>query len=282
VSDAPIAARIDGVAGSSLPLLDRGLQYGDGLFETMRVVQGRIPLLDRHFARLAEGCLRLAIPVPPHAVLEAEVAELAALPGVGVVKIIVTRGDGARGYAPRHGTTRRIVLALPYRAWPQAWHRDGIAVRWCQTRLGCNPRLAGLKHLNRLEQVLARGEFDDSNVQEGLLADSDDRLVGGTCTNVFARFGHAFCTPALDRAGIAGVVRGWVLEAEGMGASMEVREIGRERLAEADEVFVCNALRGIVPVIRLAGPEHTWPVGVLTRALQMRLAAAGIGHEVGA
>ncbi len=240
---------INGRAGDTVHIADRGLQYGDGAFETMRVRRGAVRFLDYHLERLADACRRLEIKPPDGAHLRNEIARIAALRAEGVLKLIVTRGSGARGYSlsGRERCTRVISLhplsgaaraaALPKR------------VRLCAMRLGINETLAGLKTLNRLESVLARAEWTDTRIWEGLLRDTDDNIVGGTMSNLFMRRGSRLTTPKLDRCGISGVMRRWVLEqASGLELAVTEGRLRWEDLTRADEVFLTNAVVGIVPI----------------------------------
>jgi 4-amino-4-deoxychorismate lyase len=227
---------------------DRGLNYGDGVFETMRVRRRAIRLLDYHMERLGEGCRRLAISGPNPLRLRNELARIAARRPEAVLKLIVTRGIGGRGYRPtgRERCTRVISLhSLPRTALTQS----PVRVRLCAMRLGMNEALGGLKTLNRLESVLARAEWSDPRVWEGLMRDSDDNIVCGTMSNIFIKRGSSLLTPKLDRCGVAGVMRRWVLEQAGalQLRADEVR-LSWEDLSGADEAFMTNAVVGIVPL----------------------------------
>jgi 4-amino-4-deoxychorismate lyase len=244
----------DGVAQPSDARLDRGLEFGDGLFETIAVIEGRPRLLERHLERLALGCARLGIEVPPCAPLGDELVAAARRPGTGLLKLLVTRGDGGGGYgADPAARARRWLAALPARERPPVYARDGVAVRLLATRLAEQPLLAGLKHLNRLEQVLARRELDAGPAaQEGLLRDVHGRLVCGTMSNVYAVLDHRLVTPALGRAGVAGVMRAALLDAwRAAGAAIEVRDVEPAELDGASELFLSNALIGVWPVASL-------------------------------
>jgi len=151
-----LRALVDGHPATTVDIADRGLAYGDGVFETMAVVSGAVPLLHRHLARLALGCTRLGIEAPSASLIEAELAALVAAVDAGVAKLIVTRGKGARGYAPPRDAAPTRILSLHAPPLAAIGPGQGISVRWCATTLAINSRLAGIKHLNRLEQVLAR------------------------------------------------------------------------------------------------------------------------------
>ena len=271
-----LAARVDGLPAATLPVDDRGLAYGDGLFETMRVAGGRIALLDGHLQRLARGAQALRLPLDLEQV-QAELrdflqAQAAAGRADFTTKLMITRGSAGRGYRPlAEAVPRRLLLAYPPATWPAAHAGDGIALYDCATRLGCNPALAGIKHLNRLEQVLARAEWDDAHFAEGLLRDGDDRVVEGTMSNLFLVRDGELVTPRLHRCGVAGVLRGFlVARALTLGIALSERDVSRADVDGADEVFVCNSNIGIWPVREFAG--RRWLPGPLTRRLQGEVA----------
>lgn len=232
---------------------DRGLQYGDGLFETMRVRAGRIRLIDHHLERLHEGCRRLALPAPSAALLRRELVARARRCDEGVMKLLLTRGPGARGYRPT-GTERCTRVIMLSAGAPSPAAQAPQRVRMCATRLGSNPALAGLKTLNRLESVLARSEWRSPRIWEGLMCDADGNIVCGTMSNLFVRCGAILKTPVLDRCGIAGVMRRWVLEqARELALRPWQGRLAFEDIVGADELFMTNAVAGIVSVARL---EH--------------------------
>jgi 4-amino-4-deoxychorismate lyase len=248
---------------------DRGLAYGDGLFESLRVVDGRMPLLGRHLARLACGCARLAIPFPGDGVLGARLQSAAQARGNGMVKLIVTRGRGMRGYAPPHAAVPTIIVLDD--ALPPA-RTGGLVLHDCALRLAEQPLLAGIKHTNRLEQVLACAEWDDPAIDDGLMCDAAGRVVCTTRANVFAVIDGRLVTPAMLRCGVEGVARGCVLDA--LGDAVEVRDVRREELEQADEIIVTNALRGAQSVRRLGAREYVH--GPWSVRLAAVLAAAGL------
>jgi 4-amino-4-deoxychorismate lyase len=241
---------INGRRNARIDCRDRGLQYGDGVFETMRVHLGRLRLLEYHLDRLDAGCRRLEIKGLASAALRRELERTAALRGEAVLKLIVTRGRGSRGYLPtgRERCTRIVSL----HALPRAVHGSAAApvrVRLCATPLGANPRLAGLKTLNRLESVLARAEWSDARIWEGLMRDADENIVCGTMSNLFIRSGSSLVTPIIDRCGVAGVMRRWILQAaRGLGLTPVEDRIRWQDLRRADEVFMSNAVVGLKSV----------------------------------
>ncbi|TFY93551.1 aminodeoxychorismate lyase [Pseudomonas nabeulensis] len=258
---------VDGQPADSVPLKDRGLAYGDGLFETIAVKAGQPVLLDRHLHRLDEGCRRLAL-VADHGVIRNEVLAYAAALGNGVLKLILTRGDSLRGYGINPGApVRRLLQGSAPATYPLAHGTDGICLFPCATRLSEQPLLAGLKHLNRLEQVMARAEWQDAEHAEGLMLDMSGRVIEGVFSNLFLVRNGLLLTADLNRCGVAGVMRAEILaQAQTLGIPVAVADISVEQLQQADEVFVCNSVYGIWPVRGCA--EMSWSVGPLTRKLQ--------------
>ena len=261
---------VNGVESTGLAVDDRGLQYGDGLFETMSAVDGRIRHFGLHLERLAKGCRRLRIPMPATVQLEHECSRVLEGLGAATVKLIVTRGPGPRGYRPpAEPSVSRIVLSSAAR--PRSEH-TALTVRMCETRLGQNPLLAGLKHLNRLEQVMACSEWDDPVIAEGLMQSMDGRLICATAANLFLVRGGCLLTPDIRDCGVAGVMRRLVLEiADRMGIPTRVDDLDAESLGQADEVFLTNAVAGIRPVGEVLGSGR-WAVGEITRALAAAVA----------
>jgi 4-amino-4-deoxychorismate lyase len=249
---------INGKPGDAIAVLDRGLQYGDGLFETVAVVDGRPCLWQRHLARLQQGCDRLGIARPDGEQLLAEALQVIGHSPRSVLKIIITRGTGGRGYRPPLDVApTRILCLAPWPDHPAAAQNQGVVVRICDTRLGDNPRLAGIKHLNRLEQVLAQAEWRDPAVAEGLMLDSAGCVIEGTMSNLFVLNEGRLLTSDLSRCGIAGVMRGLVLEmAASLGLPCAVEEMTLDDLGEADALFLTNSLIGIWPVRALEGREY--------------------------
>lgn len=242
---------------------DRGLAYGDGVFETMRVHAGRVPLWSRHCERLRRGAQRLAMPLPHMRVIEAQIDELIESCEAGVLKLQVTRGSGGRGYAPPDDPTPTWMLALhPLPAMPT----QGLRLHWCETRLAVQPRLAGIKHCNRLEQVLARVECVQAGCDEGLMRSSPGDVVCATAANLLLLRDGMWSTPPVESCGVAGVCRGWLLE-RGL---VRVAELTTRQVESADALALCNAVRGILPVASLA--ECEWAALVAVAELQAHLA----------
>ena len=255
---------------------DRGLAYGDGVFETMAAQDGRVRWLDLHFDRLEEGCRRLQIPPPARHVVADEIAAHCTRVSRATVKLIVTRGSGSRGYAPPAAPVPTRILSIgAWPAYPSGHYANGIRVRVCQLRLSANPALAGMKHLNRLEHVLAHLELRGTDAEQGLLLDTSEHVVGGTSSNVFAVRQGRLVTPAIERAGIKGVMRRVVLAAAAeIGVLAAERDLTLAEIASADELFMTNALFGIWPVASL--DDKKLARGPVTRRLMQHL---GVGPD---
>jgi 4-amino-4-deoxychorismate lyase len=266
------ATLVNGEPGELIPVSDRGLLYGDGIFETIAVREGCPQHWQRHMSRLQAGCTRLGIQPFESAQLAAEADSIIKGAETGVLKLIVTRGSGGRGYRVTETTvSTRIMQLHPWPEYPAANAEQGVKTRLCETRLGRNPVLAGIKHLNRLEQVLARQEWTDDDIREGLLMDAEDNLVEGTMSNLFIVSDGMLMTPDLSRCGVAGIMRTLVLElAEQQGLDPRITPVSRQALLQADEVFLSNSLIGIWPVI--AVDESMYRKGAITLQLQTLLA----------
>jgi 4-amino-4-deoxychorismate lyase len=268
------AALVDGARSATVSVADRGLHYGDGLFETIAIRDGAPCLWHDHLDRLRLGAARLAIPMPDPALLLGECLELAQRTEAGVVKVIITRGVGGRGYRPpRDPRASRILALYPQPMQPPGSHEMGVAVRWCRTRFGENPQLAGIKHLNRIEQVLARAEWDDEAYAEGLMGDRWGRIISGTMTNLFVYAGARLLTPRLDTCGVAGTVRALVLRlGPRLGIPVAEADLRVADLMAADGLFLTNAVIGVWAVRSL--DSHDFVIGRLPERLMTAVRAA--------
>jgi len=274
VSATDAVVLVNGVRDAGVSALDRGVHFGDGLFETIACVRGRPRFLPLHLERLEFGCGRLGVAAPNLEDIRAEVVQLARDVDRAIVKVLVTAGEAlARGYA-RAGneTATRITIRYPWPHESAAQLHDGVMVRTLTLRLGENPRLAGLKHCNRLEKILARAELaTDSGHEEGILFSSSGNLVSGTFSNVFLVRDGCLLTPRIDLCGVAGVMRRVVLrEARQVGIPTRECELRAADVQAADEMFLTNARIGIWPVRSLDARELT--PGPITCHLQSVLA----------
>lgn len=245
------------MASDVVPADDRGLAYGDGVFRTLAVREGRPVHWDRQYAKLTSDCARLAIPGPDAGTLHEDVLAVAAEHRDAAVKIIITRGSGERGYRPpSRPRPNRIVIGSPLPVHPAERIAAGVAVYVCRTRFATQPLLAGVKHLNRLENVLAHAEWSTDDYAEGLIGDEGGNIVSGTMTNLFIVEAGCLRTPELTRCGVAGVTRELVMErAAAAGVACEVAELSLERIKQADEVLLTNSLIGVWRVRSIAGAD---------------------------
>lgn len=249
---------------------DRGLLYGDGLFETMAVFNGEVQLWQDHWDRLALGCKKLSISLPDKTTIEKEIVDLIKSNSEKklVIKLILTRGEGQRGYRfTEEQKPTRILSCHDWPSYPEEYQAEGVDVCYCETTLSENKNLAGIKHLNRLEQVLARNEWKDE-FQEGLMLTVQGNVVDGTMSNVFAVQDNKIFTPRLELCGINGVMRKTVIKiAKDNGFSVYEKDFSKVELEQADELFLTNSLIGIWPIKRIGKTQFT-KVGRVTRALQ--------------
>jgi len=256
---------VNGELSQRVSAADRGLHYGDGLFETIAVIDGQPRFWQGHMDRLAAGCERLDLPVTPQAVLLREVQTVSAGRSNCMVKILLSRGASNIGFRPKPVVeASRIVCSFPWPATEGQPEILGVTARICDLRLGIQPELAGINHLNRLEQVRARAEWNDDSIHEGILLDREDHVVSAIRSNIFLVCGGLILTPRLDRCGIRGVMRAAILAA--FRERCEQRRIGIDMLPEADEIFICNTLHGVYPVTRVDHWEYE--IGPVTREVQ--------------
>lgn len=269
-SDLAPRTLVNGQPVAQVAALDRGLSYGDGVFRTLRIDAGAPRWWHDQMAKLRVDCARLGLDCPPESVWLGDLERLG-LPESGLLRLTLTRGEGPRGYLPPSPSVPTRIVSL----WPGA-HDDqparGIAARVCHLRLGHQPLLAGVKHLNRLENVLARAEWHDPDIREGILLDQDGRVVSGVMSNLFIWRGDELLTPPLDRCGVAGVARARLL-ALAAGAGYYAREaaLDLEDVLGAEEVMFTNSVILLWRLARL--DDRAWELPVVSRDLWERLNA---------
>ena len=259
---------VNGKLGNLISIRDRGLLYGDGVFRTLRATQGKAQHWLLHYQKLQHDCAALGIACPDVALLSAELNDLLMQHPDGVVKLIVTRGEGTRGYAPSiQSTPARIWDVSPIPGYPADWAMHGIKARLCHLRLSQQPHLAGIKHLNRLENVLAAAEWNDPEIAEGVLLDVSGNVIEGTRSNLFMVRDGTLLTPDLSHCGVTGVQRERVMEwAATHNMPCQIGQFELDELLDADEIFLVNSVIGLWPVRELLG--RTWshhPVAMQVR-----------------
>lgn len=269
---------VNGSISQGISVTDRGLAYGDGIYRTLLLRRGIPQKWAWQRLRLLHDMARMNLPVAEdweELVLQ-ELMQLGGGYDSAVGKIIVTRGEGKRGYAmPDNAELTRIVSVQPWAGYPAAYAEQGVVVRWCETRLALQPLLAGVKHLNRLENVFARSEWSDAAIHEGLMLDMNGHVIEGTMSNVFAVIGEQLITPRLQACGVAGAARQWVMDTVTQQMGLKVCEVTLpvEQLLSADELFLTNSLMGVCPIRQLS--SSFWNHFPLVRQLQQYWLAAG-------
>lgn len=262
---------VNGDASAQVAANDRGLNYGDGVFRTMLMQVGKVSNWSLHYAKLAEDCAKLALMCPGKSLFEKDISVLSATNRSGVIKLMVTRGAGLRGYAPQPAVTvTRISIWSAMPQYADTIIHEGIQARWCQLRLGHQPLLAGVKHLNRLENVLARAEWQGADILEGLLLDTTGNVICGTMSNVFVIKGRYLYTPDLSLCGIAGVTRARILDGgASMGLMVKVTTLTVADVLAADEVMLTNSVIGVWQIRSLG--DKFWGVGQFTPLIRAYL-----------
>jgi 4-amino-4-deoxychorismate lyase len=235
---------INGSFDYSISPFDRGFAYGDGVFRTLVMRNGAPESWPLHYQKLVADCAAINIVCPSAELLMSDMQQLFTPDEVAIAKIIVTRGEGNRGYTPPAITApMRVVTKSAMPEYPEDRFTDGINLIVCETRLALQPKLAGIKHLNRLENVLARMEWNDQNIADGILLDTNDSVIECTAANIFARFSNTLITPSLAQCGVAGITRQRILElAHTLSLKLSVETFNLEKLFAADEVIICNSI----------------------------------------
>jgi len=269
---------LNGQNVDSIDLLDRGLHYGDGLFETIAVINEQPLCWDKHLQRLLSGCARLKFGFNDAELLESEVVSICKNIDRAVLKITLTTGIGGRGYKRSSTELKptRLLAIHPWPDYPDNYSTQGIQAHLCSSRLGHNPGLAGIKHLNRLEQVLARNEWDDANTTEGLMLDIDDNVIEGTMSNLFVVYpDKKLITADVSLCGIQGIVRQYILDhcAE-LAYTSNVKKLSLDDVYSASEMFFCNSIAGIMPVRQLA--KHKFSAQLAANEIKQFLISRGV------
>ena len=270
---------VNGQHQNLLPVVDRAVQYGDGAFETILVRDHQPLLWQQHLERLQSACTALQIPADLSP-LRAEAESLIAANGpLGILKIIISRGVGGRGYsAPDAPSPTRI---LQFHSYPQNYPqlaREGISAFKCKHPLSSNPVLAGLKHLNRLDQVMASLQLPEQ-FHEGLMCNASGDLIEGIKSNIFIVLDGVLITPELSLCGVAGIMRAAILAMrhEHPNLSVTERKLGLEDLESASEVFACNSVMGIWPITQIQWNQAVlrYSIGPITQRLQALILEIG-------
>lgn len=263
---------VNGAAIGEIGVHDRGFLYGDGVFRTFQIRQSRPVLWAQHYTKLKQDCTALKLTCPAESLLLSEVLSVSCSMPTGVGKIIITRGSSERGYTlPTHTNVTRVVNVSSAPNYPENYYSQGVRVHLCELKLARQPRLAGIKHLNRLENVLAASEWSDPQIAEGLLADELGHVIEGTRSNLFALINGELLTPSLTYSGVAGVQRDRVLAwATEQSVPHRKADFTLAELRQADEIFLVNSIFGLWPVREFLGYKRdAFP---LSHQLQLWLA----------
>jgi 4-amino-4-deoxychorismate lyase len=262
---------VNGSFAQGISPLDRGFAYGDGVFRTI-VMRNSVPdSWPQHYQKLVADCAVIGIVCPSAELLMSDLQQIFAIDEIAVAKVVITRGEGARGYAPPAVTTpMRVVIKSPMPQYAVNNFVHGVNLHVCGMRLSYQPKLAGIKHLNRLENVMARMEWQEDTIFDGLLLDQQGNVIECTMSNIFARFDHTLITPDLGQCGVMGVTRQRIIGLAAMlKMDIEVGEISMDRLLQADEVIVCNSLYGAFQVAKIA--DTVWPQQALAKTIRSAL-----------
>lgn len=257
--------------------LDRGFTYGDGVFRTMQILGGLPVNWPLHYQKLVADCAAIGIVCPSAELLMSDFLQLCSVEDIDsskleVAKIIITRGEGERGYKPPAVTTpTRVVIKSAMPQYAEENYVTGVHLYLCETRLASQNKLAGIKHLNRLENVMARVEWRDESIFDGLMLDQQGNAIECTTSNIFARFDNTLITPDLSLCGVSGVTRQRIIGiASVLNLQLEVTSLSLNRLSQADEVIICNSLFGAFQVNKLA--DFIWSPQALAKSFRNLLA----------
>ena len=264
---------INGDFGQKISPLDRGFAYGDGVFRTMLMRNGHPDHWPLHYQKLVADCAAIGIVCPSAELLISDMHQLfSATEGQQeVAKIIITRGEGARGYAPPAITSpTRVVIKSSMPTYSPDFQVNGVHLHLCDTRLSEQKQMAGIKHLNRLENVMARMEWNDESLFDGLMLDQHGNVIECTMSNIFTRFDDLLITPDLSACGVAGITRQRIIWlASTLHLKVEIKPLPYAKMAFADEVVICNSLYGVLPVQKIG--HKKWPVDNLSQKLRTAL-----------
>jgi len=246
--------------------LDRGLQFGDGFFETIRIENTQPKHFSYHLTRIEHSLTTLGFSISKNYIAELiniGLPKLLSESGLkqAVLKVLVTRGQSERGYGYGSNISSNVLLLLS-EAKPvnEDIYSKGVEVGFCQTECSVNAQLAGLKHLNRLENVLARQEVSQGDVFEGLMSNHLGWIIEGTMSNAFFKIDGVWLTPKLNLSGVAGVARAWALDwFAKSGRPIIEADISQEAALTATNAFICNSQMGFIPVKRIEHSELVRP-----------------------
>ncbi len=237
---------VNGQKVNSISVADRGFCYGDGVFTTAKIINGQVECLSAHIRRLKQARTKLLLPAIDFTSLTQDIINLAQSYPLAVLKITITAGQGGRGYTRKDDATANVIISIfTFPDYYPRWQKQGIKLGLSEQRMGINPMLHAIKHLNRLEQVLLRNELEQSDEDELLVLNINDHITETTSANVFWFINDQLYTPDITASGVSGLMREFILE---MLPNTLVGNFSLTDINQADEIFICNALMHIVPV----------------------------------
>lgn len=261
---------INGKFLKTVSVLDRGLSYGDGLFETMSWRHLReldsfgVEFWNRHLKRLSASSLKMKIKMPSKEILnnyKDKIIKKSINLGFneGVLKIIITRGVGGRGYKYEKDIEPTIIfLSFPKVRIDESFFKKGVNLKFCKSPIFVNHQLSGIKHLNRIDSVMARSEWQNKEFFDGVLLDDSKNIIDGTMTNIFFSKNNILYTPDLKKSGINGIMRQVVIEKSKIFFnSVHEIQINKKNLKLYDEMFITNSIIKILPVKKLEKKEFS-------------------------
>lgn len=240
-----VVSFVDGQEISAISIDDRGLAYGDGCFTTALVTHGEVMMRTQHINRLVQQSQQLGLPKFDLALLTETLDKISAGIELAIVKVMITCGSGGRGYSRLGAEQAKVIVSLhDYPKFYPQWQQHGIDVGVSEQKLGINPMLAGLKHLNRLEQVLLRAELDKRLEDDLVVSDLNGHVIECCSANVFWLKAGIWYTPLLTTSGVAGLMREKILL---NNTDIQQGNFPLSSLDNIDAMFISNAILGIVP-----------------------------------
>ncbi|MDP2071543.1 aminodeoxychorismate lyase [Methylotenera sp.] len=269
---------INGDFNQVITPLDRGFAYGDGVFRTMLMRNGQPECWPLHYQKLVADCAAIGIVCPSAELLMNDMQQLISIKELtdnlsSVIKVIITRGEGERGYAvPAVTNPTRVIVKSAMPSYAKENFVIGVNLHVCKTRLAVQTKLAGIKHLNRLENVMARMEWHDENIFDGVMLDQYENVIECTMSNIFARFDKVLVTPDLSQCGVAGMTRQRIMGlVSSLNLTVEVEALPLIKLTQADEVIICNSLYGAFQVSKIG--QNTWSLQSLAKNIRNLLSS---------
>ncbi|NQZ79775.1 MAG: aminodeoxychorismate lyase [Colwellia sp.] len=239
---------VNGKQEQYISITNRGLAYGDGVFTTAKVLNGKVQLLAAHLERLMDSCLKLHIALPDMDKVAIELIDVAQRFELAVLKVIITAGLGGRGYSRQGCSSSMVIITFhPFPEHYHIWQTKGVELGLSNFKLGLNPSLMGLKHLNRLEQVMIRRELDHQPEDDLLVTNISGHIVETSCANIFWLKAGQYYTPDLSESGVEGLIRNIILK------NIPSTHIVKTQISNLDNIeamFICNSVMGIIPVRR--------------------------------